>query len=180
MSMELKGKVIEVMDNWVGAVGYESFYQVSDMGRVRSIARGVELSQQKNSRTGYVSVKLKSINPKTRYSVHRIVAMAFIPNPLNKPTVNHINGDKTDNRVENLEWATYSENNKHLYQAGLRIAGKRGQSTFKKLILDMQTGIFYDCIKDAADAIGMSYQSLKCRMNPKLIGYQNNTNLIYA
>lgn len=66
-------------------------------------------------KNGYPFVSLWSKNKGTNKYIHRIMSEAFIPNPENKPTVNHKNGVRTDNRIENLEWSTYSENNKHSY-----------------------------------------------------------------
>ncbi len=79
--------------------------------------------------SGYLRVKLLGETRK----VHRLVASAFIPNPENKPTVNHINGNKTDNRVDNLEWATHSENKQHAFDAGLTIGhtGRRDKGNNK-------------------------------------------------
>lgn len=71
---------------------------------------------------GYEAVSLYKNNKRTHKTVHRLVAEAFIPNPDNKPEVNHINGDKADNRIENLEWVTRSENKLHRY----RVLGQRG------------------------------------------------------
>lgn len=112
---------------WLPVVGYENLYEVSDMGRVRSLDRmksnsicsykhkGRVLRPGAN-RQGYHSVILCiSNNVEKTASVHRLVSIAFIPNPENKRCVNHKNGIKHDNRVENLEWNTHSENNKHAY-----------------------------------------------------------------
>ncbi len=107
---------------WKDVVGYEGLYQVSNLGNARSfmgrrLSIGVECYKLKasNSSKGY---KFISISAKTAY-IHRLVAKAFIPNPLNKPQINHINGIKHDNRVENLEWCTSSENRIHAFEKGL-------------------------------------------------------------
>lgn len=90
--------------------GYEGRYQVSNMGRVWSIKRQIYLKPASNGR-GYLVVCLTAKNGKRKLErVHRLVALTFIPNPEGKPQVNHINEDKTDNRVSNLEWMTAKEN----------------------------------------------------------------------
>lgn len=114
---------------WQKIDGYEDYYEVSSDGKVRSVDRsffqygnngsyfqrtykGRILKQEKN-RDGYLKVVLAKDGKKTLKSVHRLVAEAFIPNPENKPCIDHINGDKTFNDVSNLRWATYSENSRN-------------------------------------------------------------------
>lgn len=95
--------------------GYEECYEVSNRGEVRSRKTGHyrKLKLKHNRRSGYMYVNLYNKESSITRSVHRLVAMAFLPNPDDKPEVNHINEDKTDNRVENLEWTTSHENNVH-------------------------------------------------------------------
>ena len=111
------------MEEWRDIAGYEGVYQVSNKGRVKRIVATHTTKPMMRKPTlagaGYPSILLSKDGVARRYNVHRLVAKAFIPNPDNKPEVNHINGIKTDNRAENLEWVTVSENKLHAYRTGL-------------------------------------------------------------
>ena len=120
---------------WKDVVGYEGLYQVSNLGRVKSVItwNGYEyLKKEKimkpfENKRGYKSIGFTKDGKTITYRLHRIVAQAFIPNPENKPIINHKNGVKSDNRVENLEWCTYSENTIHAIKTGLMVPKKGGQ-----------------------------------------------------
>lgn len=123
---------------WKDVVGYEGIYQISNTGRVKSLARAntyfnpyagrdctrfyqERLMKLKLSRTGYVVAHLRDeANSKESWPpVHRLIAEAFIENPNDKPTVNHKDGVKANNHLSNLEWATHSENTQHAFDTGL-------------------------------------------------------------
>lgn len=106
-----KRKGWRVLTQWKDVDGYEGLYKVSTLGVIKGTK---ELSAADNGK-GYKYVFLSKNGVETRFYVHRIVAKAFIPNPGFKPFVNHINGIRGDNRVENLEWVTASENELHKY-----------------------------------------------------------------
>jgi hypothetical protein len=115
------------MEEWKAIKGYEGIYEVSSYGRVRSLDRYVSTSIKHNEkrlvkgmylkphlkRNGYLSVDLKTPEKQKTVSVHRLVALAFIPLIEGKNVVNHKNLNKLDNRVENLEWVTAEENREH-------------------------------------------------------------------
>lgn len=112
------------MENWKPIAGFEGLFEVSDQGRVRSVdkydRRGhlhkSRILRQQKSKTGYQLVTLTVNGKGNTKSVHRLVADAFLPNQDNKPEVNHLDGDKSNNCVSNLEWVTKSENGLHSFR----------------------------------------------------------------
>ena len=100
------------MENWRKIEDYPN-YSISDKGRVRNDHLNRILNMSKNPVSGYMNVHLRNERGTNTERVHRLVAKAFIPNPENKPTVNHIDSNRANNNLSNLEWATYSEQQIH-------------------------------------------------------------------
>ena len=115
------------MEIYKPVVGYEGSYSVSNIGNVYSHITNRVLRQHK-SNCGYMRVALYKNGKLKTVSVHRLVAMAFVDNPQNKPQVNHLNEIKTDNRAENLEWATVKEQANY----GTRVARIKAHTDYSK------------------------------------------------
>lgn len=144
-------------------IGFEGKYEVSDSGKVYSIPRmrkgkggaltpvaGCELKQHLDH-SGYPTVCLRDGNKSFNRSVHRLVAEAFVKNPLEKTAVNHIDEDKTNNSASNLEWVTTAENNIH----GTRL------DSLRRRVRRLPDGVEYRSIADAARAMGVSKASIR-------------------
>lgn len=133
---------------WKDIPEFTGHYQVSNLGRVKSLSRfcvdrhrtGALIKPDKNA--NYHRVTLSKDRKPKRFSIHRLVAICFIPNPNNKPQVNHINGIKTDNRLDNLEWCTASENINHAISTGLYIppSGAKNKQSKPVAMIDVNTG----------------------------------------
>ena len=126
--MQHQTKVELKMENWKEIKNYED-YSVSNYGRVKSIRFPNRCLKPRNTH-GYLHVILCKNGVHKNHKIHRLVALAFIPNPENKRTVNHIDGCKINNFAENLERNTHAENNKHEFDNGLKDAKgiKNGQA----------------------------------------------------
>lgn len=137
---------------WKDIKGYEGLYQISNLGRVKSLPRAYRcvfstkeiIMKPSTNIAGYLQINLNSEGNLKNYKIHRLVAEAFIPNPENKPQVNHIDEDKTNNLASNLEWVTAKENNNH---------GTRNCRISKSVACS--NGIIYSSITEAAQSLGL-------------------------
>ena len=136
-------------------VGYEGIYTIDIFGNVFKKKDGKELVQHFN-KFGYKNVMLRKDGIQKQHKVHRLVAQAFIPNPLNKEQVNHIDGNKAHNVVWNLEWNTCKENNIHAFKTGLN----HGMGNNKKPIICVETHIIYPSITEASKDMGIIRTSI--------------------
>lgn len=161
-------------------LGYEGIDQVSNLGNVKRInykrnKNDYILKQFYNVR-GYYQIGLYINNKQKYYYVHRLIAQAFIPNPNNYPIINHINGIKSDNRINNLEWCTHTHNIRHAFSTGLNIAPIGDNHKRSKKIIDIVTGEIYHSALTLSLKLGINRGTLKSWLNNNR---PNNSNFRY-
>lgn len=155
-----------------------SGYTIREDGVIKN-RKGHEIAQQK-SHNGYIRVELWDGGKGKKYLLHRLLAGAFIPNPEDKPQVNHIDGDKANNALANLEWSTQSENQLHAYRQGLQKGYKKPtklSTTHKKALCGSRwrgeqrtyhaEGMVFDTPEEAASRFGFNRQTFYNRANSK-------------
>jgi HNH endonuclease len=155
--------------------GFEN-YTINTIGEVYS-KRSQKTLKPSIDKDGYLLVSLSNSGKKKKISIHRLVALNFIANPDKKPQVNHINGIKSDNRLENLEWVTASENIVHSWTIGLSDKCRKVLSTIhNRSLINMENGVFYGSIKEAAEKENINYSTLKAMLTGQ---NKNKTSLQY-
>ena len=156
---------------WKDIAGYEGWYQVSNMGRVRSLDRITsknrlikgEIRKLSVTQHGYLNVSLNKNGVSKTYSVHKLVATAFLENPENKPCIDHIDTCKTNNKVENLRWVTHRENiNNSLTKKHQKEAKK------KYMVWCEELNELFDSVEQASIDLGISIQDIRDNCNGKL------------
>ena len=173
------------MEVWKDIKDYEGIYQVSNRGNIRSLDRevvysngtvrnhkGVEMKPSID-KDGYLRVNLSRNGKKSRFFIHRLVGMAFIPNEEDKPAINHKDGVKDNNEVSNLEWATHSENVTHAFETGLNTPHDGGTSIPVNKVDKYTNKIIkkYTSISSASRDTGHSIQRIIANANTESGSY---------
>lgn len=171
---------------WRPIKGYEN-YSISTHGNVRRYRTYSSFYYKGKDRfvyiKGMITIKgyhMKGVcknGTKRNIAVHRLVAEHFIPNPQNLPQVNHIDGNKLNNHISNLEWVTASENILHSVRIGLR-KPKDGRTYHNsRMVINLESGVFFETLRDAFNSQNeFSYKFLSMMLNGK---YRNKTKFLY-
>lgn len=160
---------------WREVPNMGGLYLANKAGMVFSVLKNKIIKGSPDSE-GYIQISVLINGVSTKRKIHRLVALACIPNPENKPQVNHNDFNRSNNAAYNLTWATSKEDAEHKVFHNRQAKGqsfksrKGGNGSMAKLVLDIQTGIFYDCLVDAAFAKNIPYK----KMSPMLTGKVKN------
>ena len=171
---------------WKDIDGYEGYYQISNLGNVKSLERTIENSgtyngyykvkerilrpRENKKRHGYYELSLKKDGIEKRYKVHRLVASAFLSNPDNKTEVNHIDGNKSNNCISNLEWTTSKENKEHAWTTGLNNANHR-----KRPIKCNENNMCFESVVQASKELHCDRRSIFRVLSGELSSTKNMT-----
>lgn len=177
---------------WKDIEGYEGFYKISNLGRVKSLPRNGTVNKERImvnrvNKTGYWTIHLRRLGVSKYLKIHRLIAIAFIEKVEGKDVINHKDGNKLNNSIDNLEWCTHSENAQHAHDTGLRVtclkqiaaARKRSNEVNSKRVMQMDVdGKEIQTFKSMADArrsLGKSSSSQicnGCRKQTVVYGYR--------
>jgi NUMOD4 motif/HNH endonuclease len=163
---------------------YKGIYQISNLGRVKSMYKLVIRSVSGNfikkelilkpfiSTTGYLIIKLRKDNINTHFKIHRLTALLFIDNPKKLPEVNHINRNKLDNSLQNLEWVTARENSCH------KVSETEKSSSYVGVSFCKQTGKWKSCIVFKKKRITIGRFSLENDAYQARVNFENENNIV--
>jgi hypothetical protein len=138
-------------EEWRAVVDYEGLYEVSNLGEVRSLRNNNKILKKRLAKVGYYRVGLANSGTVKWFTIHRLVATAFIPNPNQYPCVNHKDEIKTNNRVSNLEWCTYKYNLNYGHVRE-KIKKNRDCSSFSKPVKQIKNGVVINTFPSIAEA----------------------------
>lgn len=156
---------------WKIIDGYNGLYYVSNLGNVKSFNKNKEIILKSNlQKNGYIALNLYKNGKRITYTIHRLVAKAFIENPNNLPQVNHIDGNKLNNNLSNLEWCDNGHNIREAFRLGLNSRKKGIENKRSKKIVNLKTNEVYYSLNEASIKLGMKRNKISYHLNSK-----NNT-----
>lgn len=168
---------------WKKIKGNEN-YSINESGQVRNDITGKTKAQYENARNGYLYVDLWNDGKSKKFALHRLLAEAFIPNPLKKPTVDHKDGNRKNNSLENLRWASYSEQNSRFNTAGVRsqrvkvthyLEMRKHRGGGHEAWLDIDDVMYFNKISDVADYFGVTIGNISLLLKEGNIGKRGKT-----
>lgn len=171
----MKSVLLSIRPEWKDIVGYENEYQINQFGEIRTLKDSPKLKKydvlkpQISKSNGYVYQMLYKNGKEKLLRVHRLVAMAFLPNPNNLPQVNHKDGNKQNNSVDNLEWCEQSDNMKHAYKNGLQIPSENQRKAIintnklkQKKVCQIKDGEIINTFSGISEASRQTKISISC------------------
>jgi hypothetical protein len=161
---------------WKKIPSLDGLYEASNFGRIKSYNTHYHKKEAKilslnNNGNGYLYFTISIKNKRRNVYVHRAVCEAFNATIKEMNFVNHLNGIKNDNRIENLEWCNSSMNMRHAFDTGLCPKGGKKKNAIK--LIDIETNMIFDCIKDAANFYNINYGTMKDALGKNNFKYKN-------